>query len=105
MKLWQALAGANVILLAALAWTSAQSQAPATDVIRARLIELIDANGEMRAQLLVNNNGGGELKLRNGAGDIRLKLGTTDEGGVALVMLGPSTEVGAHLPPARPGQA
>jgi hypothetical protein len=51
MKLWQALAGANVILLAALAWTSAQSQAPATDVIRARLIELIDANGEMRAQL------------------------------------------------------
>ena len=34
MKLWQALAGANVILLAALAWTSAQSQAPATDVIR-----------------------------------------------------------------------
>lgn len=98
-----ALVGTNVLLLAALAWTSAQSQAPATDVIRARLIELVNERGEMRAQLHISENGGGELRLRNGAGEIRVKLGTTDDGGVGLVMLDPSTEVGAHLVTGRDG--
>jgi hypothetical protein len=97
-----ALIGTNILLLAARAWTSAQSQAPATDVIRARLIELVNERGEMRAQLHLTENGGGELTLRNGAGEIRLKLGTTNDG-VGLLMVDPSTQVGAHLVTSRSG--
>jgi len=50
------------------------------------MIELVNERGEMRAQLHVAESGGGELRLRNGGGDIRVKLGATEEGAIMLLM-------------------
>jgi hypothetical protein len=94
-----ALAGLNIVLLILLVWTNARSQAPQEvyDVIRARRIELVNERGEMRGQLHLAENGGGELRLRNGQGEIRIKLGPTNDGGTALLMMDPSTEPAATL--------
>jgi hypothetical protein len=101
-----ALVGLNVVLLTALIWSNARSHAPQEvhDVIRARLIELVNERGEMRGQLHLAQNGGGELRLRNGHGEIRIKLGPTNDGGAALLMMDKSTEpaVVLHTGQARP---
>src|SRR5688572_16110397 len=78
--LMRALLASNAILLAALVWTQTRPQPPVSDVLRARLIELVDRHGEMRAQLQVAENGAGELRLRNSKGEIRTKLGASDDG-------------------------
>jgi hypothetical protein len=94
-----ALAGLNIVLLIVLVWTNARSQAPPEvhEVIRARLIEVVNERGEMRGQLHIAQNGGGELRLRNGQGEIRIKLGPTNDGGTALLMMDASTEPAAML--------
>jgi len=95
LRPWHGLVAVNAVVLAVLAiWTTSQSQAQAPaavqDVIRARVIELVNDQGETRAQLHVAENGAGELRLRNGAGDIRVKFGATDDGAVLLMMDGTS---------------
>jgi hypothetical protein len=94
--LMRALLASNAILLAALVWTQTRPQPPVPDVLRARLIELVDQNGEMRAQLQVAENGGGELRLRSGKGEVRAKFGATDDGAILLLLDG-SAEPGARL--------
>ena len=88
LRLWHALAASNAVLLAGLIWTSAQSQpAPAAaDVLRARLIELVDEDGRTRAQLHLGADGGGNLRLYGGNGEVRVKLGGTTEGGGLILM-------------------
>ena len=85
---WHILVATNIVLLIALVWsnTGSRAQAPAQDVVRTRMIELVNERGEMRAQLHVAESGGGELRLRNGGGDIRVKLGATEEGAIMLLM-------------------
>ena len=85
---WHILIATNIALLCALVWsnTGSRAQTPAQDVVRARMIELVNERGEMRAQLHVAENGGGELRLRNASGDIRMKLGATDDGAIVLLM-------------------
>jgi hypothetical protein len=84
--LMRVLLASNAILLAALVWTQTRPQPPVPDVLRARSIELVDQRGEMRAQLHVAENGGGELRLRNSKGEIRAKLGATDDGSILLLL-------------------
>jgi hypothetical protein len=102
-----ALVGLNIVLLTALVWTNARSQAAREthDVLRARLIELVNERGEMRAQLHLAQNGGGELRLRNAQGEIRIKLGPTNDGGTALLMMDPSTEPALMLQTGESGPA
>jgi hypothetical protein len=88
IQAWHGLLVLNVIVLSALGWTHARSQAsPQIEpVIRARLIELVNDQGEMRAQLHVGEDGGGQLRLRSGDGEIRVKFGAGDDGAILLMM-------------------
>ena len=102
--LMRALLASNAILLAALVWTQTRPQPPVSDVLRARLIELIDQRGEMRAQLHVAENGGGELRLRSSAGEIRAKFGASDDGAILLLLDG-STEPAVSLAAGKDGSS
>jgi hypothetical protein len=95
LRLWHVLAASNAVLLAGLIWTTAHSQPaalPATDVLRARLIELVDENGRPRAQLHLGVDGGGQLRLIGGNGEVRVKLGTSMPDGSGLILMDRRTE-------------
>ena len=97
LRPWHLLIGMNVLVLGALAWTTAQSATgPVSDVIRARLIELVNEQGEMRAQLHLGEDGGGNLRLRSGEGEIRVKFGAVEDGAI-LLMFDQTAEVGVRL--------
>jgi hypothetical protein len=98
IKFQHALAATNLLLFGALVLTNARAatEFPPADVLRAKLIELVNEAGEMRAQLFIGENGGGQMRLRNGAGEIRVKLGATDDGAI-LLMLDRETEPGVRL--------
>lgn len=90
-----ALIAGNVILALALMWTSAQSQTPPQthDVLRARLIELVNDKGDVVGQLHVGEGGSGQIRLRNGSGEVRVKLGVSNDGnGGGLVMMDANTD-------------
>ena len=54
-------------------------------VIRAQEIELVDQRGQVRAQLHIGEDGGGNLRLRSGDGTVRVKMaGTADGSGLLL---------------------
>ncbi|HKU94463.1 MAG TPA: hypothetical protein VJR58_04255 [Vineibacter sp.] len=101
---WHALLAMNVILLVALAWTGTRSQpmAPVTDVVRARQIELVNERGEMRAELSLAEDGGGQLRLRSGRGEIRVKFGAGEDGAI-LLMTDHTTEPSVRLAAERAG--
>jgi hypothetical protein len=69
-----------------------QSVAP---IIRARAIELVDANGQSRALLNIETNGETVFRLRDAKGTIRVKLGAS-EGGSGLLLLDDATNPGLH---------
>jgi hypothetical protein len=100
--LMRVLLASNAILLAALVWTQTRPQPPVPDVLRARSIELVDQRGDMRAQLHVAETGGGELRLRSGSGEVRTKLGATDDGAILLLLDG-SAEPGVRLATGKDG--
>jgi hypothetical protein len=71
--------------------------APATtDVLRARVIELIDDHGQVRARLNVEPDGEVVFRLLDGEGTIRVKLGTSKDGS-GLLLLNELTEPGIQL--------
>jgi hypothetical protein len=69
---------------------------PASTVLRAQAIELVDARGRVRAQLNVESNGAVVFRLRDSSGTIRVKLGADDEGS-GLLLANETTEPGVHL--------
>jgi hypothetical protein len=79
----------NALAFGLLAWNGAQSQTPPQvhDVLQARQIDLVNADGKVVAQLYVSEDGGGSLRLRNGAGDVRVKLGPSNDGSEAILLL------------------
>jgi len=90
-----ALIAGHVVLALALMWTTAQSQTPpqVQDVVRARLIELVNDNGDVVGQFYLGEGGSGQIRLRNGAGDVRVKLGVSNDGaGAGLVMMDSTTD-------------
>lgn len=66
------------------AWISPSAQAQQGEtipaVLRAQSIELVDKQGQARAQLFLGEDGSGNLRLRDGAGTVRVKLGATETG-------------------------
>lgn len=66
----------------ALTSTQAQSRQPEQTpaVIRAEAIELVDKQGQARAQLYLGEDGGGNLRLRDASGTVRVKLGANSDG-------------------------
>jgi hypothetical protein len=73
---------ANVLVLGSLLVAgkpAADDSAPA--VLRAQAIELVDAQGQVRGQLFLGDDGGGNIRLRAGNGEVRVKIGATVDGG------------------------
>jgi hypothetical protein len=71
-------------------------------VIRAQLIELVDANGTVRGQLHLGEDGSGQLRLRDGRGRVAVKLGGRRAGGGALLLMDPSVEPAVVLTAGEP---
>jgi hypothetical protein len=93
-----ALALINLVLLAALALggdvTRAAPAAP--QVLRAELIELVDAKGAVRAQLKTEDDGTVVFRLRDSKGQVRVKL-AADVLGSGLLLADDETDVGVHI--------
>jgi hypothetical protein len=70
-----------------------QSAAPA---VRASSIELVDDAGLVRAQLIVTPEGETLFRMRDAKGEVRTKLGASEEGS-GLLLADDSTEPGLHI--------
>jgi hypothetical protein len=70
------------------------AQVPA--VLRARMIELVDERGQVRANLKVEPDGAAVFRLRDAEGAIRVKLGATADGS-GLLLLDDRSEPAVHL--------
>jgi hypothetical protein len=82
-----------VLVLGTPAITRGDGDAP---VLRAGAIELVDADGQVRAQLQVEPDGEVVFRLRDEAGTIRVKLGAGRYGS-GLLLLDETTEPGIQL--------
>lgn len=87
---------ANMALLAVLAVGQAAAAADAAPVVRARLIELVDQGGQVRAQLKTEDSGEVVLRLRDPKGQIRVKLGASERGS-GLLLNDERTEPAVHV--------
>jgi hypothetical protein len=65
---------------------STQAQEKNPGVLRAQAIELVDKQGQVRAQLHLGEDGGGNLRLRDATGTVRVKLGATTQGSGLILM-------------------
>ncbi|MCI0348337.1 MAG: hypothetical protein L0Z53_02840 [Acidobacteriales bacterium] len=74
----------------------AEDTAAAPAIVRAQVIELVDDQGQTRAQLKVEPDGEAVLRMRDAKGTIRVKLGAS-ESGSGLLLLDGSTEPAVHL--------
>lgn len=90
-RLTLALTGINIIAAGIVLCGSILNRPAVADstqvpkVIRAQAIELVDERGQVRAQLHLGDDGGGNLRLRSGDGTVRVKLaGTVDGSGLVL---------------------
>ena len=68
----------------------------APSVVRAQAIELVDAQGNVRAQMFLGTDGGGNIRLRAGNGEIRVKMGATLDG-AGLLLTDKNTEPAVQL--------
>ncbi len=91
------LTGLNLaLLLTAMAQgrpTNTQSTAP---LMRARVLELVDQSGRIRARLNVEPSGEVVFRLLDQEGTIRVKLGAAEEGS-GLLLANDATERGVHI--------
>lgn len=96
-RLAAVLTGINIVLLAALLWHGRTLTAQAVpDVLRARSLEIVDANGSRRLQVTTEPDGEAILRMRDRSGTIRVKLGAGDNGS-GLLLLDGATEPGLHV--------
>ena len=80
----------------------AQSGGQVAEIVRARVIEMVDENGQTRGQLKVETGGEAVFRLRDARGAIRVKLGASDDG-AGLLLLDNETNPAVHLL-AKPGK-
>jgi len=73
--------------------SAAQAIAP---VLRARTLELVDAQGRVRSRLNVEPGGEVVFRLFDQSGTIRVKLGAGEDGS-GLVLNDETTEPGVHI--------
>lgn len=76
--------------------------APVHDVVRARSIEVLAPDGQIVAQIHAADDGAGQIRLRSGNGEVRVKLGATSDGS-ALVLLDGDTQPAVWLAADRAG--
>jgi hypothetical protein len=103
-RMTQALLVAAGVLLVAQFFRSAQvppaAQAEEAEkvpaVLRARMIELVDERGQIRANLKVEPGGEVVFRLRDAKGTIRVKLGASEDGS-GLLLLDDRTEPAVHV--------
>ena len=96
-RLALAMSGTAIVLaLGVLLHERPAAAQPASNVLRAQAIELVDARGRVRAQLNVESDGAVVFRLRDSSGTIRVKLGADAEGS-GLMLANESTEPGVHL--------
>jgi hypothetical protein len=87
----------NAVLVAVhLARGGLASAASVPETLRARVIELVDETGQVRAQLKVENDGEAVFRLRDSKGEVRVKLAAGGEGS-GLLLLDGSTEPGIQM--------
>jgi hypothetical protein len=92
-----ALAAINLILvLFVLNQGSSATAKGIPPLIRARMIELVDDKGQVRAQLNVESSGEVVFRLRDAQGTIRVKLGASADGS-GLLLANDATEPGIHM--------
>lgn len=60
--------------------TKAHASEQVRDVIKAREFQLVSPSGKVVAQIYLGDDGGGQLRLRDGKGTIGVKLGATTDG-------------------------
>ena len=86
------------LLLLVLFFTQQQSSAAQaiTPVLRARTLELVDAQGRVRSRLNVESGGEVVFRLFDQSGAIRVKLGAGEDGS-GLVLNDETTEPGVHI--------
>ncbi len=85
-----------VLLIAVFVQSRAIAAQTVPDVLRVRAFQLVDENGEVRAQLDVESNGEVVFRLRDEKGTIRVKLGASEEGS-GLLLANSLTEPGVHI--------
>ena len=87
----------NLILISLLLFQGNTMPPSSSDIVRARLLEVLDENGTVRAQIKVESNPDAVvLRLRDAKGDVRVKLGA-DERGSGMVLSNGSSDPGLHL--------
>lgn len=90
--------GAVLGVLALLGASALDQSAPAdrgSSVLRARAIEIVDARGQVRAEIKVERSGEVVFRLRDESGAIRTKLGASRTGS-GLLLLNEDTEPGVQ---------
>ena len=93
----------NVLLLIAVLIQGRMiTSEPVPDILRVRAFELVDEEGQVRAQFSVEESGEVVFRLRDEHGVIRVKLGASQEGS-GLVLINDQTEPGVQIL-ARPGE-
>lgn len=97
LALTVALLGAHLFRSAPVVATArAEEAGKVLDVLRARMIELVDDRGQVRANLKVEPGGEVVFRLRDAQGTIRVKLGASADGS-GLLLLDDQTEPAVHL--------
>ena len=71
-------------------------------VLRARMIELVDERGQIRANLKVEPDGEAVFRMKDAKGTIRVKLGASEDGS-GLLLVDDRTEPAGHLLAKRTG--
>lgn len=96
-RLAMVLLAINLAVLA-LSFTAVRSSALQADnqILRIRMLELVDANGKVRSRLNVEAEGTVVFRLFDETGTIRVKLGA-DKNGSGLVLIDETTEPGVHI--------
>jgi hypothetical protein len=96
-----ALTVANGALLATMLLGAAPtnpSDKLAPSVVRAQALELVDGDGNVRAQLCLTDSGGALLRMRDGRGEVRVQLEAKNDGSGLLLINGntePAVQLGA----------
>ena len=101
----QAMLGVVIVLLLAQltrdvlqgATVMAQDANQVNPVVRARGFELVDERGQVRAQMYVGEDGGGNIRLRDATGVVRIKLGASTQGYTGLLVLDEAVNPAIHI--------
>jgi len=87
----------TALLVGLISFSQSRASADTTpEVLRAQLIELVDAKGDVRAQFKIEENDEAVFRMRDKTGTVRVKLGVSEDGS-GLVLFDARTEPGVHI--------